>query len=105
MTSEGLGEMFEGDSADMCARKFPLVSMGGRADRQACVDGERGPPSARAEILILILYSTTATIYHYFKWLRVNPTKWSDKQTNKNKLIKINKHWSTCKNSVSAQSV
>ena len=32
MTSEGLGEMFEGDSADMCAGKFPLVSMGGRAD-------------------------------------------------------------------------
>jgi hypothetical protein len=23
--------------------------MGGRADRQACADGERGPPSARAE--------------------------------------------------------
>ena len=50
MTSEGLGEMFEGDSADMCAGKFPLVSMGGQADRQACADGERGPPSARAEI-------------------------------------------------------
>ena len=29
MTSEWLGEMFEGDSADMCAGKFPLVSMGG----------------------------------------------------------------------------
>ena len=29
MTSEGLGEMFEGDSADMCARKFPLMLMGG----------------------------------------------------------------------------
>jgi hypothetical protein len=29
MTSEGLGEMFEGDSADMHAGKFPLVSMGG----------------------------------------------------------------------------
>ena len=27
MTSEGLG--VEGDSADMCAGKFPLVSMGG----------------------------------------------------------------------------
>jgi hypothetical protein len=26
--------------------------MGGRADRQACADGERGPPSARAEILL-----------------------------------------------------
>ena len=50
MTSEGLGEVFEGDSADMCAGKFPLVSMGGRANGQACADGERGPPSARAEL-------------------------------------------------------
>ena len=49
-TSERLGEMFKGDSADMCAGKFSLVSMGGQADRQACADGERGPPSARAEI-------------------------------------------------------
>ena len=32
MTSEGLGEMFEGDSADTCAGNFSLVSMGGRAD-------------------------------------------------------------------------
>ena len=32
MTSEGLGEMFEGDSADMCAGKFPLMSMGGQAE-------------------------------------------------------------------------
>ena len=24
---------------DMCAEKFPLMSMGGRADRQACADG------------------------------------------------------------------
>ena len=29
MTSEGLGEMFEGDSADMCAGKFPLMLIGG----------------------------------------------------------------------------
>ena len=50
MTSEGLVEVFEGDSADMCAGKFPLVSMGGRANGQACADGERGPPSAQAEI-------------------------------------------------------
>jgi hypothetical protein len=54
MTSEGLGEVFKGDSADMCSGKFPLVSMGGRADRQACADGERGPPSARAEIFLNI---------------------------------------------------
>ena len=40
MTSEGLGEMFEGDSADTCAGKFPLMLMGGRANSQACADGE-----------------------------------------------------------------
>jgi hypothetical protein len=40
MTSEGLGEVFEGDSADTCARIFLLVSMGGRANSQACADRE-----------------------------------------------------------------
>jgi hypothetical protein len=28
MNSEGLGEVFKGDSVDMCTGKFPLVSMG-----------------------------------------------------------------------------
>ena len=46
MTSEGLGEMFEGDSADMCAGKFSLTSMGGLAEGLACAD-----PGAGAEIL------------------------------------------------------
>ena len=47
MTSEGLGEMFEGDSADMCAGKFRLVSMGGRAEGLACADpGARTPIGA-----------------------------------------------------------
>ena len=47
MTSEGLGEMFEGDSADMCAGKFPLVSMGGQAEGLACADpGARTPIGA-----------------------------------------------------------
>ena len=54
MTSEGLGEVFKGDSADMCAGKFPLVSMGGRVNGQAWADGERGPPSARAEIRLSV---------------------------------------------------
>ena len=36
--------MFEGNSADMHAKKIPLVSMGGRAER------EQGPPSALAKI-------------------------------------------------------
>jgi hypothetical protein len=35
--------MVEGDSADMCAGKFPLMLMGGRVNRQACTltDSER----------------------------------------------------------------
>ena len=45
MTSEGLGEMFEGDSTDTCAKKFPLVSMGGQAEGLACAD-----PEARTHI-------------------------------------------------------
>ena len=46
MTSEGLGEMFEGDSADTCAGKVPLMSMGGRAEGLACADlGVRTPIS------------------------------------------------------------
>ena len=47
MTSEGLWEMFEADSADTCAGKFPLVSMGGRAEGLACADpGARTPIGA-----------------------------------------------------------
>ena len=51
MTSEGLGEMFEGDSADMCAGKFLLVSMGAKRRVSRAQTQERGPPSALAEIL------------------------------------------------------
>jgi hypothetical protein len=50
MISDGLWEVFKCDSADTSAGKFPLVSMWGRANGQACAYGERGPPSARAEI-------------------------------------------------------
>ena len=52
MTSEGLGEMFEGDSAHMCAGKFPLVSMGGRAEGLAYADpGARTPIKASGNFL------------------------------------------------------
>ena len=53
MTSEGLGEMFECDSADMCAGKFLLVSMGGRAEGLACTDpGARTPIGASGNPVI-----------------------------------------------------
>ena len=32
MTSEGSGQMFEGDFTDMSADKIPLMSMGGQGD-------------------------------------------------------------------------
>ena len=47
MTYEGLGEMFEGDSADTCAEKFLLVLIGCRAEGLACADpGARTPIDA-----------------------------------------------------------
>jgi hypothetical protein len=51
MTLEGLGEMFEGGSADMCAGKFPLVLMGGRAEGLAFADpGESTPIGASGNL-------------------------------------------------------
>ena len=53
MTSEGLGELFEGDSADMCADKFPPVSMGGQVDGLACADpGARTPIGAKILVVL-----------------------------------------------------
>ena len=44
MTSKGLGEMFEGDSAaDMCAGKFMLVLMGAERRVSRAQTQERGP--------------------------------------------------------------
>ena len=40
MTSEGLGEMFEVDSADTCAGKFLLMSILGQAEGLAHADPE-----------------------------------------------------------------
>ena len=47
MTSEGLGDMFEGDSADTCTGNFPLTSMwnGGLA----CADPEARTPIGVSE--------------------------------------------------------
>ena len=56
MTSEGLGEMFEGDSADTCAGKFPLVSMVGRLEGLVCADpGARTPIGASGNLIFLLM--------------------------------------------------
>ena len=56
MTSEGLGEMFEGDFADTCAENFPMVSMGAEQRVERAQTRERGPPAAPAEICIYCLH-------------------------------------------------
>ena len=52
MTSEGLGEMFKGNSADTCGRQFSLMSMGGRAEGLACAN-----PGARTPIGVSVNFS------------------------------------------------
>ena len=53
MSSEGLGEMFEGNSVDTCSGKFPLTLMGGRAEGLACADlGARTPIGASGNSII-----------------------------------------------------
>ena len=73
MTSEGLGEMFEGDSADTCAGKFPLVSMGGRAEGLACPYPEARTPIGASGNLYAFLLSTPYNVY--ISIFRLNDTK------------------------------
>ena len=71
MTSEGLGEIFEGDSADMCAGKFPLVSMGGRAEGLACTDpGARTPIGASGNLPIFFKYASNICFYILLEFVR-----------------------------------
>ena len=69
MTSEGLGEMFEGDSADMCGGKFPLMSMGNRAEGLACADA-----GAKTPIIICCIRDVFITnicyMSNYFDFLQ-----------------------------------
>ena len=52
MTFEGLGEMFEGDSADTIGGKFPLMLMGGQAESLACAKPEARTPIGMSGNLI-----------------------------------------------------
>ena len=50
--------MFECDFADMCADKFPLVSMGGRAEGPACADPVARTPICASENFPLLFFSS-----------------------------------------------
>ena len=51
-------EMFEGDSANMCVHKFPVMSMGARAEGLGCAD-----PGARTPISHLEYLRFIATVW------------------------------------------
>ena len=61
--------MFEGDSADTCAGKFPLVWMGGRAEGLACADpGARTPIGASGIYFNLRLGCHLLSLLFFGKW-------------------------------------
>ena len=67
MTSEGLGEMFEGDSADTCARKFSLTSMGAKWRVSHAQTRERGPhPRERNFVGYIYLRFAELTVVQLF---------------------------------------
>ena len=76
MTYEGLGEMFEGAFADMCAGKFPLVSMGAEQRVSRVQTLERGPPSALAIFFIFIYGTLNMFTVRLFGWSDQNHYEW-----------------------------
>jgi hypothetical protein len=61
--------MFEGDSADTCARKFPLVLMGDQAEGLTCADpGARTPIGVSGNLRPVIGQTVQKLVYH---WLRI----------------------------------
>ena len=64
MISEGLGEMSEGDSADTCAEKFPLVSIGGRAEGQVFADPGARTLIGASGILKMKIYGKQTILVH-----------------------------------------
>ena len=63
MTSEGLGELFKGDSADMCTGKCSLMSMGCQAEGLASADlGARTPIGLSGNFDHLVNFTTSPKI-------------------------------------------
>ena len=73
MTSEGLGEMFEGDSGDTWAGKIPLKSMVGRAEGLACADpGARTPIDNSGNFnFLFLLWRFTSVAFSIADYLHV----------------------------------
>ena len=72
--------MFEGDSADMCAGKFPLVSMGGRAERLACADPGARTPIGASGIYIMYLFCTGNPYPYTWQSLKIRKNQQGQKR-------------------------
>ena len=91
MTSEGMGEMFEGDSAYTCGKQIPLTSMGDRAEGVAFADpGARAPigVSGNCCTLFLLVTDQEAKIIKMKSKPSIANTKAQIVET-KHKLIKL----------------
>ena len=67
MTSEGLGEMYEGDSADKCGGKFPLVLKESRAEGLACADPGANPPLFKTTLWFVAGFQIFAWVPNSYK--------------------------------------
>ena len=72
----GLGVMLEGDSADTCPGKFPLMLMGGRAEGLACTNPEVRTPIGVNGIFLNCFFLASPGKLHLTK------TKWLLKTKN-----------------------
>jgi hypothetical protein len=61
----GLEEMFDGDSADMCAGKFLLILMGGRVEGLACADPGVMTPIGVSGFFLLLLLRNALAVFSY----------------------------------------
>ena len=67
MSSYRLGGLFENDSADMSAGKFPLTSMGDRSGGQVCADpGVRTAISVSRNVYITFTYVQNSFFLHMY---------------------------------------
>ena len=76
MTSKVLLEMFEGNSADMCAVKFPLTSMGAERRVSRAQTRERGPHRRERKFLIKDHKRTCRVVQPLKRYLRYNLLSW-----------------------------
>ena len=88
MTSEGLGEMFEGDSADTCGEKFPLTSMGAERWVSRAQTREREPHRRERKLFDMInmfISSWVVFVVYLYPYQARTTTKaqWGQKEQQK----------------------